>query len=376
MINALIQANMMERQQLLQGLETMGKRRKAKLINELGSKFMEQDDYSPEGIQKFVQENNLGDESGMQVMMELIKVVKQFQSIEPKEPEYYPTAKGFLPSTKVEGVMPYVKPATPKAPKTPTELKLEKLSIESKELQIAAQKRKAEAPTTPIGRLMAARDKLPIDHPDRVEYAGNISKLATERGMIIESDGKGGTTIRTNVPQRKRMPAGEVSKTGEFGAYIKTMDELDQMIASGKLHSGPLEFIYHKADDWGVMPKKERIQMRALVARLPGLMYAMRGKQLSDKELEVALKMMPQMHMGDVAFKETLLQFRNYLNLILAGKREAYKGAKYDVGAFTSVIAPTVPLREKTIDERGDELSTQGMSDEEVMKQLKTEGYY
>ena len=70
-------------------------------------------------------------------------------------------------------------------------------------------------------------------------------------------------------------------------------------------------------------------------------MYAMRGKQLSDKELEVALDMMPQMGFNDEAFIEAFVAFEEYMleteatwtrELSEAGYREPRK-AQYQPGS-------------------------------------------
>lgn len=140
----------------------------------------------------------------------------------------------------------------------------------------------------------------------------------------------------TNVNvENKIMPAGEVGKIGEFKAYIDTMQEIQDIIDAGEGNvTGPFEFIKKRMDNWGIMPSEERIKMRSLVARLPGLMYAMRGKQLSDKELEVALNMMPRMEQDEVPFGIQLQKFNEYMMTILKGKKEAFKGAGYKTGGF------------------------------------------
>jgi hypothetical protein len=145
---------------------------------------------------------------------------------------------------------------------------------------------------------------------------------------------KPGTTVNVN---NKLMPATEVAKIGEFQAYIDTMGEINQLIDAGEGNvTGPFEFINKRIDNWGIMPNEERIKMRSLVARMPGLMYAMRGKQLSDKELQVALDMMPQMSMDETAFGIQLQKFNEYMMTVLSGKEEAFKGAGYQTGGFTT----------------------------------------
>uniref|UniRef100_A0A6M3L5I1 Uncharacterized protein n=1 Tax=viral metagenome TaxID=1070528 RepID=A0A6M3L5I1_9ZZZZ len=161
----------------------------------------------------------------------------------------------------------------------------------------------------------------------------------------------------TNIGIGYKMPADEVGKIGEFKAYIETMDKINGIVtgleSKGENVTGPIEggFIGRVIDDWGLMPNKVRIELRTFVARLPGLMYAMRGKQLSDKELEVALEMMPKMAQSPVAFKIALKNFNDYMNLILQGKQKAFGGAGYDIGAFGGK-----PGGGKTLDEAADEL--------------------
>ena len=111
-----------------------------------------------------------------------------------------------------------------------------------------------------------------------------------------------GTGPNITINAGKTLPAEEASKIGEFQVYKQTMDQIQSMVDDKKIDTGPFEFLKKRSDDWGVLPKKSRIELRTMVARLPGLMYAMRGKQLSDKELEVALEMMPKMSQDEKAF--------------------------------------------------------------------------
>jgi hypothetical protein len=164
----------------------------------------------------------------------------------------------------------------------------------------------------------------------------------------------------------KVLTSSEVKQMSEFDAYQKTTDQIIKMVDAGSAkHTGPFEFIRKIRDNWGIMPNEERIKLRTLVARLPGLMYAMRGKQLSDKELEVAMDMMPKMKMDDVAFKVALDTFTDYMQLMLKGRIRAFKEAGYKV---ESVDEPAL-----TVDERGDQLAREGKTEEEIIRILETE---
>lgn len=177
--------------------------------------------------------------------------------------------------------------------------------------------------TSPEGR------KYMIPPPIPVQVGGQT--IGYQRGTEFI---KAGPESVTNINIGKTLPAEQAGQIGEFRAYQDTLKDIQTMVAENKIDTGPFEFIKERIDNWGIMPNKERIELRTLVARLPGLMYAMRGKQLSDKELEVALKMMPQMNVTEEVFKVQLDKFADYMNKVLAGKKAAFGGAGYNVGAF------------------------------------------
>ena len=220
-------------------------------------------------------------------------------------------------------------------------------------------------------RLVGRINKLPLDSPDRKLFMARLKKLTESKQQTIRVNPDGSIEIIEGpAGEGKIMPAEQVGKMGEFKAYTDTLNEIDEMVRSGKADTGPFEFINKRLDNWGIMPKAERIELRNMVARLPGIMYAMRGKQLSDKELEVALNMMPRMEQDDTAFAISLRKFNDYLKLILKGREKAFKGAGYKVPSLSE------PEKAKTIDERGDELEKQGLSEADVLRVLKMEGYY
>jgi hypothetical protein len=149
-----------------------------------------------------------------------------------------------------------------------------------------------------------------------------------------------------------------VEKIGEMEAYNQTLRQIDNIVGKGKVEgkslTGPFEFMSNIVDKYDVadLGDEDRINLRTLVARLPGVMYAMRGKQLSDKELEVALKMMPTMDMEDKAFAIALTNFSDYMNRILKSKSKAFEEAGYK---------PPAGSGGKSVSD---------MSDDEIKKQL------
>jgi hypothetical protein len=152
-------------------------------------------------------------------------------------------------------------------------------------------------------------------------------------GVTVTTDSEGNATFQQGpITKQKVLPATQAGQLGEFQIYQDTMKEILDMVNKGTIDVGPFEFIRKRLDDWGIAPRKERIELRALVARTLGIMYAMRGKQLSDKEIEVAQDMMPKMKQSDVAFGVAARKFNDYLINVLKGKIDAYEKAGYVTG--------------------------------------------
>lgn len=87
---------------------------------------------------------------------------------------------------------------------------------------------------TELSRLIAERDTLSQGDPNRNIYDAKIQKEISSKGMVIESDGKGGFTIRTNADQT--VPA--VTK--------KTQGEIEGKIISGKEQIARMTAIYNE----------------------------------------------------------------------------------------------------------------------------------
>ena len=98
------------------------------------------------------------------------------------------------------------------------------------------------------------------------------------------------------------------------------------------LPTGPEELITQYMDKWGVAANQRRIQLRAYMAHYTQAIYNMRGKQISNVELDLALKQLPTMNDAPLAFvtkfKEFQLALRNGVKNTIAAR----KAAGYDVG--------------------------------------------
>ena len=83
---------------------------------------------------------------------------------------------------------------------------------------------KKEKPLSAIGKLIAERDSLPEGDPRRSFYDQKLKKEITSKGMVIESDGKGGFTFRTNADQTTPPKEAARDKLYDLELITKTID--------------------------------------------------------------------------------------------------------------------------------------------------------
>lgn len=118
-----------------------------------------------------------------------------------------------------------------------------------------------------------------------------------------------------------------------------TNADIDLIDAQMDLPSSKLDPIVKFADEMNVPwlyeeGRTQRIDIRAETASLIGLLYAMHGKQLSDRELERALEYFPVMATGDKDYLVKLRNFKQRLDSILEENVRAYGEAGYDISRF------------------------------------------
>jgi hypothetical protein len=68
---------------------------------------------------------------------------------------------------------------------------------------------------------------------------------------------------------------------------------------------------------------------RKLLANTTDFMYAKGGRQLSDKEMTILKNTMPQLGMGDSAFKAALVGFYQQVGNIIANREQEYRDKGY-----------------------------------------------
>ncbi len=230
-----------------------------------------------------------------------------------------------------------------------------------------AERKAGEVSYGPIKEGMDEKGKPVLYHWNKTKKQAELVEgfgPAHKAGEVIEVDKDGNVRISKGVKGRI-IPAEQVGKIGEFKAYEDTIGEIENVIEGmgvGDFLTGPQEIVTNKLDNWGVLSNEKRMDLRALVARMPGLMYALRGKQLSDKELEVALKMMPRMEQVLPAFVVNLRRFNEYMALLRTGKLKAFRAAGYNADELMAQVEPLIKTKQQVAAEGEEALPQEALS--------------
>jgi hypothetical protein len=259
-----------------------------------------------------------------------------------------PKANEKLNTLMLQKGVSITKPTGEYKPKT----KEEALSFKEEEKKIEAKYRKPEEAKPRKAYLTPANtvEYLPnnVDPPEGwVPYQQGIEFETTDPSGATSKFKMGG--LPTKPGQGRVLPAEEAGKLGEARSYTNTMEELKTMVQGKKIDTGPLEFIKEKWDNWTGLGPKERLRLRAITARLPGVLYSMRGKQLSDKELEVGMKMMPKMNTQEEVFANDLSAFEEYISMTREERVKAFADAGYRMDKFDPKEVDTDKLKQSLL---------------------------
>jgi len=221
----------------------------------------------------------------------------------------------------------------------------------------------AKSYSTAMGTERAARESFGGPQGALSREAQKASATAYSRGMGTERAeaesfwGNTGPLARqaaSTIQQRAltppRVPAGEVGNIGQaqsFGTIAnRTVDTMMGYIVDknggvnlDRLPVGPVGEVFNKRmDKYGIAPDAARIQLRNGLNRMIEIMYAIRGKQLSDKEVALAQDTLAAMNESPTQFLVKFAEFQAYMRDMLTGKVEALKKADYDVGELPQML--------------------------------------
>jgi len=295
----------------------------------LGKQFIQNGDLSAQGLLNFAQEKGLDERQ----IGGLFGVVKAFAEDNKQYEPLSKLGKELSDKQNMKGFSEYQETKNEDYTLTPGSKRYNKNNEQ------VAENPKTEN-VSELAKLIKGAGITDADAIQDIYEQAITKKITNQKGMRLTTNPDGTFELtQGDVPEKKKtMPAGEVSKMSEFKVYRDTTQQINNIVKSGKADTGPFEVIKKLMDNWGIMPNEQRIELRSLVARLPGVMYAMRGKQLSDKELQVALDMMPQMKLDDKAFAIQLNKFMEYMNEIFTAKKQGFRDAGYKVGESTPSI--------------------------------------
>jgi hypothetical protein len=157
------------------------------------------------------------------------------------------------------------------------------------------------------------------------------------------------TQMRHDV-NKPRMPATEVKGVAGASSSLKLAESATQDIlhyikdAKGginldRLPVGPIGEPFRKRmDKYGIKAEEERIRLRATTIKLLKAMYAVSGKQLSDKEIALVMQEYVTMEDSPLQFVTKLSQMQRNIIRDAESSVESFKAAGYDIGELGQVV--------------------------------------
>jgi len=176
------------------------------------------------------------------------------------------------------------------------------------------------------GKVIATGQEKSIDTPkpsyeESLIIADLRSKLGREPlpSEILEAK---------NAVQLKPLPPTEITK---LAALKNTEKELGELIKAYRTdYSGWFDnMMANMGTTAGWTSSDETEFRRKLLANTTDFMYAKGGRQLSDKEMTILKNTMPQLGMGDSAFKAALVGFYQQVGNIIANREQEYRDKGY-----------------------------------------------
>lgn len=147
----------------------------------------------------------------------------------------------------------------------------------------------------------------------------------------------------TNQPRLSDSAVDQVTAALNFNDISEgAMSNIASFVEEGgidALPTGPQELFTQYMDKWGVAANQRRIQLRAYMAHYTQAIYNMRGKQISNVELDLALKQLPTMNDAPLAFVTKFREFQKALRDGVKNTITARKAAGYDVGDLEAFYA-------------------------------------
>lgn len=161
--------------------------------------------------------------------------------------------------------------------------------------------------------------------------------------MQIDAERQAATTKAIEAEKRRLIPSEGVK---ELGATQKVLDRIDRIKGIFAKHTnkdvslvGKMEFLREVGDSFDAFAEPDRIELRNLTAQLTESMYDTRGKQLSDKEIKTAEKLIPKMSSQTVGYLTNLRAFQDYIEGASRANKAAWERAGYTMDQVNAMPA-------------------------------------
>ena len=396
--NAVAQMAMQGKEAETKAMDEMINMVKMERLKRLGRRFMDQGDFSPQGILNFSKAENVQIDE-MQTIVQLVGEFQKLQKTGATPNRFSESERGILNQQSGEFVPHDPKAAVPSSPFAKL-LKDRELYPESSQerahidAQIAKQNELASGgQPSSFGKLLEEMNALPEGDPHRAMYQQKLSKEMAETGMSISVDKDGNVQVLTNADQSK--PQGEgLQKT--VAAKVQT-DVLDLNNQLGRILQIEKEFKpeYQKLENrlgfattaWGeklgmdTSPEDEAAlkdfseYKRKAISNINQYIKYITGAQMSESEAQRVLKGMPNPGFG-IFDGDSQTEFKSKMRGVTSELKRAVMRANYvnrnGLKSFEEIPLGSVDgLIEKRGTELEAELKAKGLKGNELKSKIK-----
>ena len=136
-------------------------------------------------------------------------------------------------------------------------------------------------------------------------------------------------------------------KTLAFNTTVNSIYDILENPEAGKHLTGPADPVRKVLENLGIWVSTDRVALRSKAAQLWEILYAVRGKQLSDFEIKLAKDMFAALNQPSEVFEARLDEFSRYTHGAIINSIRAETMAGRDVGDFTKYLETDAAIHEQ-----------------------------
>jgi len=156
---------------------------------------------------------------------------------------------------------------------------------------------------------------------------------------------------------RPRLPMEMIESLGKMANFQSTMDVIFETLDNPDVSrhvTGPAKPIRDALEELGLWVDTDRVALRSRAIQMWEILYATRGKQLSDKEIKMSEEFFASVKLPREVFEVRLHEFSRYIYNTQISSLRAHKTSGTDIGDFEKNLTAHDALLERFPEARRD----------------------